>query len=48
VAADGVAGVEAYLAEVVDRAGSFAGFLDNVGASVLLEQRRLARELVAA
>jgi glutaconate CoA-transferase subunit A len=48
VAADGVAGVEAYLAEVVERAGSFAGFLDTVGASTLLEQRRLARELVAA
>jgi glutaconate CoA-transferase subunit A len=47
VAADGVAGVEAYLAEVVERAGSFAGFLDTVGASTLLEQRRLARELVA-
>jgi len=48
VVADGVAGVEAYLAEVVERAGSFAGFLDTVGASVLLEQRRRARELVPA
>jgi glutaconate CoA-transferase subunit A len=48
VAADGAAGVEAYVAEVVDRAGSFAGFLDSVGASALLEQRRLARELVGA
>jgi len=48
VSADGVAGVEAYLAEVVERAGSFAGFLDAVGASTLLEQRRLARGLVAA
>jgi glutaconate CoA-transferase, subunit A len=48
VAAGGVAGVEAYLAEVVDRPGSFAGFLDTVGASTLLEQRRLARELVQA
>ena len=48
VVADGVAGVEAYLAEVVERAGSFAGFLDTVGASALLEQRRRARELVPA
>ena len=48
VAADGVAGVEAYLAEYVERPGSFAGFLDMVGASALLEQRRRARELVAA
>ena len=48
VIADGVAGVEAYLAEYVERPGSFAGFLDMVGASTLLEQRRLARELVPA
>jgi glutaconate CoA-transferase, subunit A len=48
VAADGVAGVQAYLAEYLDQAGSFAGFLDMIGASTLLEQRRRARELVAA
>lgn len=48
VKADGVAGVEAYLREHLDDAGSFAGFLDAVGASRLLEQRRRARELVAA
>jgi glutaconate CoA-transferase subunit A len=46
VAADGAAGVEAYLRETVDEAGSFAGFLDAVGASALLEHRRRARELV--
>jgi len=48
VSADGVAGVEAYLAEVVERPGSFGAFLDTVGASALMEQRRLARELVSA
>ena len=48
VASGGVSGVEAYLADVVERAGSFAGFLDNVGASTLMEQRRRARELVPA
>ena len=48
VIADGVAGVEAYLAEHVERPGSFAAFLDSVGASTLLEQRRRARELVSA
>jgi glutaconate CoA-transferase, subunit A len=48
VARDGAAGVLAYLDEVVHRPGSFAGFLDAVGASRLLEQRRRARELVAA
>jgi glutaconate CoA-transferase subunit A len=48
VAAGGVAGVAAYLAEYVERPGSFAGFLDMVGASALLEQRRLAREVVSA
>lgn len=48
VDAGGVEGVEAYLREHVDAAGSFAGFLDGVGASALLEQRRKARELVAA
>jgi glutaconate CoA-transferase subunit A len=45
---DGVAGVQAYLEENVHGAGSFAAFLDTVGASRLLEQRRRARELVAA
>ena len=45
---DGVAGVQAYLEENVHGAGSFAAFLDAVGASRLLEQRRRARELVAA
>jgi glutaconate CoA-transferase subunit A len=44
----GVEGVEAYLREFVDDAGSFAGFLDLVGASALIEQRRKARELVSA
>jgi glutaconate CoA-transferase, subunit A len=48
VSRDGVAGVEAYLAECVERPGSFPAFLDMVGASALLEQRRRARELVAA
>jgi glutaconate CoA-transferase subunit A len=48
VKSDGAAGVEAYLNEHVEAAGSFAGFLDRVGASTLLEQRRLARELVSA
>jgi glutaconate CoA-transferase subunit A len=45
---DGAAGVLAYLDENVHAPGSFAGFLDAVGASRLLEQRRRARELVAA
>lgn len=48
VAAGGVEGVHAYLREHVAQAGSFAGFLDAIGASTLLEQRRRARELVAA
>jgi glutaconate CoA-transferase subunit A len=48
VVRDGVAGVQAYLEETVHAPGSFAGFLDGVGASRLLERRRLARELVAA
>jgi glutaconate CoA-transferase subunit A len=48
VARDGIDGVQAYLQENVDRPGSFAGFLDTVGASRLLEQRRRARELVSA
>jgi glutaconate CoA-transferase subunit A len=45
---DGVAGVHAYLQENVHGLDSFAAFLDTVGASRLLEQRRRARELVAA
>lgn len=44
----GVEGVDAYLREHLEEPGSFAGFLDNVGASALLEQRRRARELVSA
>jgi glutaconate CoA-transferase subunit A len=48
VQADGVDGVETYLRQHLDEAGSFAGFLDGIGASTLLEQRRLARELVTA
>jgi glutaconate CoA-transferase subunit A len=48
VTRDGAAGVLAYLEENVHAPGSFAGFLDAVGASRLLEQRRRARELVAA
>jgi hypothetical protein len=48
VIADGEAGVHAYLAEYLEQAGSFAGFLDMIGASTLLEQRRRARELVSA
>jgi glutaconate CoA-transferase subunit A len=45
---NGVEGVEEYLRRHVDEAGDFAGLLDLVGASALLEQRRRARELVAA
>jgi glutaconate CoA-transferase subunit A len=41
-------GVKTYLDEHLSKPGSFAGFLDAVGASRLLEQRRRARELVAA
>lgn len=48
VNASGVDGVEDYLREHVDEAGSFAGFLDAIGASVLLEQRRRALDLVTA
>jgi glutaconate CoA-transferase, subunit A len=48
VNADGVAGVHAYLDQCVAEPGSFSAFLDRVGASALLEQRRRARELVAA
>jgi glutaconate CoA-transferase subunit A len=44
----GVDGVEAYLREHVEEAGSFAGFLDGIGASALLDQRRKARQLVPA
>jgi glutaconate CoA-transferase, subunit A len=45
---DGVDGVEEYLRRHVDEPADFAGLLDVVGASALLEQRRRARELVAA
>jgi glutaconate CoA-transferase subunit A len=48
VSRDGVAGVQAYLEDTVHGPGSFGAFLDTVGASRLLEQRRRARELVAA
>jgi glutaconate CoA-transferase subunit A len=48
VSRDGVAGVHAYLQENVHGPGSFGAFLDMVGATRLLEQRRRARELVAA
>jgi glutaconate CoA-transferase subunit A len=44
----GIDGVEEYLRLHVDEPGSFAGLLDRIGASALLEQRRRARELVAA
>lgn len=44
----GAEGVRDYLRRNVDEAESFAGLLDLVGASGLLEQRRRARELVAA
>lgn len=44
----GADGVEEYLRRNVDDPGSWAGLLDLVGASTLLEQRRRARELVAA
>jgi glutaconate CoA-transferase, subunit A len=47
VASQGVAGVEAYLREVVDEPGSFAGFLDTVPPSTLAELERMARELTA-
>lgn len=47
VQADGIDGVRAYLREVLEEAGSFAGFLDTAGASTLLDRRRCARELVA-
>ncbi|MBV9335570.1 MAG: CoA transferase subunit A [Solirubrobacterales bacterium] len=45
---DGAGGVHAYLQEHVLGLESFGAFLDLVGASRLLEQRRRARELVAA
>jgi glutaconate CoA-transferase, subunit A len=48
VNADGADGVDAYLRRYVDETGDFAGLLDVVGASTLLEQRRRAAELVAA
>jgi glutaconate CoA-transferase subunit A len=46
VNSDGAEGVQAYLRECVEEPGSFSGFLDRVGASTLLEQRRRALELV--
>ena len=46
VNADGVAGVQAYIDHCVNDPGSFSAFLDEVGASRLLEQRRRAQELV--
>lgn len=42
----GVDGVLDYLRWAVDEAGSFEGFLERVGVTELLEQRRRARELV--
>jgi len=45
---DGVDGVRAYLRDTVHGLDSFSAFLDTVGASRLLEQRRRARELVSA
>jgi glutaconate CoA-transferase subunit A len=45
---DGVDGVRAYLRDTVHGLDGFSAFLDTVGASRLLEQRRRARELVAA
>jgi glutaconate CoA-transferase subunit A len=44
----GIEGIETYLGETMDEPGSFAGFLDAVGTSTLLEQRRRAKELIAA
>ncbi|HEX6021708.1 MAG TPA: CoA-transferase [Solirubrobacter sp.] len=44
----GAEGVETYLRRHVDEPGSFTGLLNLIGASTLLEQRRRARELVAA
>jgi glutaconate CoA-transferase subunit A len=43
---EGITGVESYLATYLDEAGSFEGFLERVGPSILLEQQRRARELV--
>ena len=42
----GLAGVEEYVRRCVDEPGSFAGFLDRVGAEVLLEQRGKVAELM--
>lgn len=42
----GVDGVRDYLREYVEEPGSFAGFLEKIGASALIEQRRRALELV--
>lgn len=44
---DGVGGVEEYLRLYLDEPGSFAGFLERVGANVLIEQVRRAQKLVA-
>lgn len=46
VSGGGVDGVQTYVREYVEEPGSFAGFLDLIGASALLEQRRRALELV--
>jgi glutaconate CoA-transferase, subunit A len=48
VTRDGVDGVNAYIRDNVHSLDGFSAFLDSVGASRLLEQRRRARELVAA
>jgi glutaconate CoA-transferase subunit A len=42
----GADGVESYLRMYVDQPGSFEGFLEQIGQSVLSEQQRRARELV--
>jgi glutaconate CoA-transferase subunit A len=42
----GVAGVEEYLAEYVDEAGSFEGSLERFGVATLIKQQQRARELV--
>jgi glutaconate CoA-transferase, subunit A len=42
----GAEGVESYLRTYLDEAGSFEGFLERIGSSVLAEQQRRARELV--
>lgn len=42
----GVEGVEEYLEEHVDSAGSFEGFLERIGVTILVRQQQRARELV--